>query len=275
MRRRTALASFLRSRRDRLTPQAVGLPAAGRRRAPGLRREEVAQLAGVSTAWYTWLEQGRDVRPSAGSLDAIAGALRLTSDERAHAFALAGRSLPDTPPPVPTVSPEAQAILDALVFPAHLADRAWNVLAWNAPADRIFGYSRRTERNTLALVFGDPAMRAVLVNWADEAGHLVANLRLAADQAPDDPLFEAVLAKLSAFPEFRRLWARHDVRRRAVSHKQLAHPTLGTLRFTTQAFTTPLGLRMVVYVPDAETAARLARGRPPGARALGARSRPS
>lgn len=236
------------------------MPGGGRRRAPGLRREEVAQLAGVSAAWYTWLEQARDIHPSPAALDAIASALRLTPDERAHAFALAGRPLPETPapPPVPAVSPEQQAILDAVAMPAYVSDRAWNVLAWNALADRIFGFAERRFRNTLLMVFGDPGMRRVLVDWSEEAAHLVASLRLAADEAPDDPLFVDVLAQLSAFPEFRKLWVRHDVRKRTIAHKRIAHPTLGALGFATQAFATPQALKMVVYVPDAATRRALA-----------------
>lgn len=273
-RRRELLAEFLRSRRDRLDPKAVGLPGGVRRRAPGLRREEVAQLAGVSAAWYTWLEQGRDINPSTEVIDAIASALRLTADERAHAYALAGRPLPEAPPlpPVSSVSPEQQAILDALAMPAYVADRAWNVLAWNALADRVFGYAAREHRNTLLIVFGDPAMKRVLVDWDDEAAQLAAALRLAADRAPDDPLFTMLLAQLNLFPAFRALWRRHEVKRRTIAHKRLAHPALGALGFTSQAFTTPQELRMVVFVPSDETTRRaLAGSSPSSARARRAR----
>lgn len=219
----------------------------------------------MSAAWYTWLEQGRDVQPSAGALAAIARALRFSDDERAHAFALAGRPLRDVPPPPPLAAPPlVQAVLDALTVPAYVSDRAWNVIGWNAAIDRVLGFSRRAERNTIVNVFAEPGFRALFPNWNEEAGQLVAGLRRAADEAAEDPAFEPLIERLSAFPEFRRLWARHEVKRRGATRKELRHPTLGTLVFTTQAFTAE-GLRLVVFLPDAATARRLRRGRVAGA----------
>jgi transcriptional regulator with XRE-family HTH domain len=143
-RRRAALADLLRSRREALTPEAAGVAAIGRRRTPGLRREEVAQLAGVSAAWYTWLEQGRDIQPSSETLAAIARALRFSADELSHAFALAGRPLREVPAPTPLAPPPlVQAVLDALIVPAYVSDRAWPVVGWHARADQLRGYSRR------------------------------------------------------------------------------------------------------------------------------------
>jgi len=259
-RRRAALADLLRSRREALSPEAAGIAPVGRRRTPGLRREEVAQLAGVSAAWYTWLEQGRDIQPSGDALAAIARALRFTDEERAHAFALVGRPLRDVPPPPPAAAPPlAQAVLDALTVPAYVSDRAWNVIGWNALMDRVLGYSTRAERNSLMIVFGDPALRTLFASWAEEAAQLVANLRRAADEAPEDPAFEALIERLSAFPEFRRLWARHEVKRRGATRKELRHPKLGTLVFTTQAFVNE-GLRLVIFLPDPATARALGSG---------------
>jgi transcriptional regulator with XRE-family HTH domain len=258
-RRRAALADLLRSRREALTPKAAGIAAIGRRRTPGLRREEVAQLAGVSAAWYTWLEQGRDIQPSSETLIAIGRALRFSDDELSHAFALAGRPLRDVPAPPPLAPPPLiQAVLDALGAPAYAADRAWNVIGWNGLADQLLGYSQRAERNTIVNVFGNPAFRALFPSWSEEAARLVANLRRAADEAPEDPAFEALVERLSAYPEFRRLWARHEVKRRAATHKGLRHPTLGTLRFTTQALVAD-DLRIVVFLPDPPTARVLRR----------------
>jgi len=257
-RRRAALADLLRSRRERLAPELAGITSSGRRRTPGLRREEVAQLAGVSTAWYTWLEQGRDVQPSANTLDAIARALRLTHEERAHAFVLAGRPLhEELPPPVVETPPEVKAVLDALTVPAYVSDRAWNVIGWNSLMDALLGYSKRIERNTLAIVFGDPTFRQIFVQWADEAAQLVANLRRAADETPQDAALGALVTRLQIYPEFRKLWARHEVRqRRGSTRKQLRHPTLGTLVFTTQAFVTD-ATRLVIFLPDPATAIAL------------------
>jgi transcriptional regulator with XRE-family HTH domain len=256
-RRRAALADLLRSRREALRPEVAGIPTLGRRRTPGLRREEVAQLAGVSCAWYTWLEQGRDIQPSATALAAIARALRFSDEERAHAFALAGRPFHDVPPPPPIAPPPLiQAVLDALTAPAYVSDRAWNVIGWNSLMDQILGYSTRAERNTLMIAFSDPAFRTLFPSWNDEAARLVANLRRAADEAPEDPVFEALVERLSVYAEFRRLWARHEVKRRGATRKELHHPRLGTLVFTTQAFVTD-GMRLVIFLPDPATARSL------------------
>jgi transcriptional regulator with XRE-family HTH domain len=258
-RRRAALADLLRSRREALRPEAAGVAAIGRRRTPGLRREEVAQLAGVSAAWYTWLEQGRDIQPSSETLAAIARALRFSDEERAHAFALAGRPLRDVPPPPPVAAPPlVQAVLDALAVPAYVSDRTWNVIGWNALADRLLGYSKRAERNTIVNVFGDPTFRTLFPSWSEEAARLVASLRRAADEAPEDAAFEALVERLRAYPEFRRLWARHEVKRRSATRKELRHPTLGTLVFTTQALAAE-DLRLVAFLPDPPTARVLRR----------------
>jgi transcriptional regulator with XRE-family HTH domain len=258
-RRRSALADLLRRRREALTPEAAGLTSIGRRRTPGLRREEVAQLAGVSAAWYTWLEQARDIQPSADALAAITRALRFSDEERAHAFVLAGRALHAVPPPPPaTAPPLVQAVLDALGVPAYVSDRAWNVIGWNAIMDRVLGFSTRRERNSIVHAFADPDLRARLVNWPDEAAQLVASLRRAADEAPEDPAFESLIERLGAYPEFRKLWARHEVKRRGATRKELRHATLGTLVFTSQAFTAD-GMRLVIFLPDAATAKRLTR----------------
>jgi transcriptional regulator with XRE-family HTH domain len=256
--RRATLGEFLRDRREKLAPARVGLPALGRRRTPGLRREEVAQLSGVSVAWYTWLEQGRAINPSKDALDAITTALNLSAEERSHVFVLAGHAAPTAPPePLPAAAPpQVQAVLDALAFPAYVSDRAWNIVGWNAPADRIFGYSRRDpkDRNTLVIAFGDPAFRALLVNWADEAAALVANFRRSIEELPDDPAIERVVDRLLAYPDFKKLWVRHEVKRRYFAKKQLQHPALGRLTFETQSYhSAPFGLRLVIYTPDAAT----------------------
>jgi transcriptional regulator with XRE-family HTH domain len=252
----------LRSRRERLTPEAVGLPAIGRRRTPGLRREEVAQLAGVSVAWYTWLEQRRAIHPSDEALAAIATALRLGSDERTHLYVLAGRSPPKVVlvPPPKQATAAIQAILDASSMPAYAGDRAWNIIGFNALADALFGYRGKpiADRNSLITAFFDPQFRAALVDWHDEAAHLVASLRIAVDESPDDPALDAVVERLRTLAEFRKLWSRHDVARRHTAHKRFRHPRYGELVFDTQSFTSA-GVRLVFFVPDAATATRLRR----------------
>ncbi|HEY0253700.1 MAG TPA: helix-turn-helix transcriptional regulator [Kofleriaceae bacterium] len=261
--RRAALGEFLRSRREELAPARVGLPSLGRRRTPGLRREEVAQLSGVSVAWYTWLEQGREINPSLDALDAITTALNLSTEERSHVFTLAGHAAPPAADPLPIAAPpQIQAVLDALAFPAYVSDRAWNIVGWNRLANQIFNYARRDpkDRNTLLVAFGDPAFRGFLVNWADEVAHLVANFRRSVDEAPDDPAIDRIVERLLAYPEFKKLWARHEVKRRHFMKKVLQHPQLGRLTFETQSYQNlAFGLRMTVYVPDEPTKAALRR----------------
>jgi hypothetical protein len=142
--------------------------------------------------------------------------------------------------------------------PAYVSDRAWNVIGWNSLIDRLLEYSKRSERNTIVLAFSDPAFRTLFGNWSEEAGQLVASLRRATDEAPEDQALQALVERLSAYAEFRRLWARHEVKRRGATRKELHHPKLGTLVFTTQAFVTD-AMRLVVFLPDPETARSLRR----------------
>src|SRR5690349_10448358 len=162
--RRQALADFLRQRRARLSPTDVGLPPGLRRRTPGLRREEVAQLANMGASWYVWLEQGRDVHPSAQILESLAQALRLTPNERRHLFLLAGQALPaQALPEEEHVYPALRQMLNDLnPSPAYVMGRRWDYLAWNRAADAIFNISEATslyERNLVWRLFTNPAMR--------------------------------------------------------------------------------------------------------------------
>ena len=167
--RRQALADFLRTRRARLSPAEVDLPADLRRRTPGLRREEVAQLAHIGTSWYIWLEQGRDVHPSPQVLEGVAQALRLTPNERRHLFLLAGQPFaPHLSLSQECASPALQQVLDDLnPTPAYVLGRRWDYLAWNHAADRLFAISKessRYERNLVWRLFTSPTMRAY-PNW--------------------------------------------------------------------------------------------------------------
>jgi transcriptional regulator with XRE-family HTH domain len=184
--RRRELAAFLRSRRERIGPEQVGLPPTRRRRTPGLRREEVAQLAGVGVTWYTWLEQGRDINPSAQVLDAVARTLRLDTHERSHLFTLAG--LPDTA--IATIAlecdalcPTAQLLLDQLEpFPACVVNARWDLLAFNRAYASIFDGLETMpieDRNCLWLAFTDPSWRAAIVDWEEGVARLVAQYRAA------------------------------------------------------------------------------------------------
>ncbi len=262
--RQRELAAFLRSRRERITPDSLGLPVAARRRAPGLLREEVAQLAGIGVTWYTWLEQGRDIRVSEQVLEAVARTLRLDRDERAHLFVLAGT----TPPPATkdyVVDEPTRRLMDAVLpFPACVQNAKYDLLAHNRAYARLIGDLSTVpavERNSMWLAFTDPAWRAALPDWDVVTGRMVAQLRARTANHLDDPAWQAFLRRLSAAsPEFARLWDRHEVTEAATEHKPVRHPRLGLLRFdvATSWLAPSSNVRLVVFTPaDKRTAARL------------------
>lgn len=210
-RTRTELSDFLRRHRGRLSPADVGLPETARRRTKGLRREEVAALAGVGLTWYTWFEQGRDIGVSEAFLLNISRALRLGDAECCHLFLLAHRR----PPPAeiydrPAVNPRIQQIMDDLAAkPAYVINLGWNVVAWNAAADRLFGFAARdrSDRNVLRMIFTDPDMRRRHLSFRADGPGLIASFRYDLAVAPDNPMLCALvedLKKLSA--DFRRWW---------------------------------------------------------------------
>lgn len=229
---RELLSDFLRTRRARLTPADVGMAVAGRRRTPGLRREEVAVLAGVGVSWYTWLEQGRDINVSAGVLDAIGRALRLTEPERAHVYLLAGLNPPPAgAAPGAEITPELRRVLDGWAPPAILRDRYWNRLAVNDAARRVFGYDG-TDHNCLVSFFTNARYRAMHVQWDSVAPSVVAAFRADAAHAPGDPEFARLVDDLGAVsPEFAELWTRHDVGPPVQAVKAVRHPDDGDLFF--------------------------------------------
>jgi transcriptional regulator with XRE-family HTH domain len=234
---RAEFADLLRSRRGRLTPADVGLPAGARRRTPGLRREEVAQLAGVSTTYYTFLEQGRDVRPSRQVLVALAQALRLSATERAHLFQLARVAPPaDEDAQAEVLAPALHAMVEHLdPYPAYVKGRRWDVLAANRAARGVFtDWMARPpdDRNLLWWTFTDPQARKVYVDWEYEAAATLARFRAAAARRPGDPEFAELIERLhQASPEVRSWWPRHDVLPVAGGVKLLHHPAVGDVTF--------------------------------------------
>jgi transcriptional regulator with XRE-family HTH domain len=265
--RRQQSGEFLRSRRERLTPSDVGLPNGFRRRTPGLRREEVALLAGVGATWYTWLEQGRDVRPSAEVLSALADALRLDPVERRHLYILNDRPPPEPRPTGPEVVDEALLrMLESLTSqPAYVLGRRWDVLAWNRPAVLLFGDYGALEgdaRNIMHIVFADKAHRRLLVDWREVAETSLAMFRADSARYAGDPDFERLIAILQRVsPEFRALWPRQDVLRSLGSHKRIKHPIAGrmTFEYTGFAVVGQADVKLVVYTPLAgdQTAEKL------------------
>ncbi|MGW6910497.1 helix-turn-helix domain-containing protein [Streptomyces sp. NPDC054940] len=242
--RRAELSEFLRTRRARLKPEDVGLPDFGRhRRVPGLRREELAQLAGVSVAYYTRLEQGNGRNVSAEVLDAIARALRLSDAEHAHLTHLAKpkqhKKKPTTRPE--QVRPALAQLLDSIDgVPAYISGRRSDILAWNRMAAAVFGDWAELpvqERNWARLVFLKPEYRELFVEWDQKASDMVSYLRMDAGCHPDDPRLSALVGELSVkSEEFRRLWATHDVKEKSYGVKHIRHPLVGELTLNFESF---------------------------------------
>lgn len=258
------LAAFLRDRRTRMDPAAFGF--SGRRRTPGLRREEVAQRANISTTWYTWLEQGRGGAPSPDVLDRIARGLMLTDREREHLFVLGlGRPPEARYRPPGGVSPRLQRLLDAFdACPAFIKTATWDVLAWNRAAAIVltdYGKLPPDERNILRLVFCNPAMRAKQRDFDGMARLVVSAFRVDAARAgagPEIAAFVDELCRTSA--DFARFWHENDVNAPTDGVKHLEHPQLGTFDLEYSAFAVEgrPDLGLLVYNPlDAGVKARL------------------
>lgn len=267
-RRRAELADFLRQRRASLQPEEVGLQGGGRRRTPGLRREEVAQLAGVGTTWYTWLEQGRDVRASLDVLEAIARALRMDNAERTHLILLGrGEQPPPCKSPAERVSPTLRRLVENLgPNPAYILGRRWDYLAWNDAAVALLGdlgAIPRGQRNHAWLTFTDPARRQMFTDWERSSRILVAKFRADSARHLGDPEFEALIKALrDSSPEFCRAWKRHEVTSSGEGRKDLIHPIAGVLSFSHAVFHPQESSeqRLILYspLPENETAEKLA-----------------
>ncbi|MFI6502978.1 helix-turn-helix domain-containing protein [Nonomuraea typhae] len=239
------LGAFLRARRAELSPATVGLPdSGGRRRVAGLRREEVAQLAAISTDYYTRLEQGR-IQASAPVLNALARVLHLDDDQRAYLFELAGRPAAGLARRTgQKVQPRLRRLLDELSTPAIVLGRRMDILAWNALAAALitdFAKIPEKHRNYLRLLFTDPDMRRLYRDWKGVAHTCVAQLRMEAAGDPGSPRLAALVGELSVQDaDFRRWWAEHHVAVRGLGTKVLEHPVVGelTLDWDTLASTT-------------------------------------
>ncbi len=253
---RTPLGDFLRSRRTRLRPEAVGLDAKRRRRTSGLRREEVAERAGIGIDWYIRLEQGRAVSPSETTINALARALRLNKVEHAHLLALArsgGRNTFATE----VVPPTIRHLVEGLNQPAYVTGRRWDILAWNSAANEIFAFDQvdPPERNILIAMLTRPQVKRLFgASWQDEARRMVAQFRATHDLWAGDPAFVALLDRLRKdCPDFTAWWQSHDVRDVAAGQKSLHHPSKGRLRFQYASFQSndDPALKLVIYTPVA------------------------
>ncbi|WP_425558861.1 helix-turn-helix transcriptional regulator [Catenulispora subtropica] len=258
-RRRSELASFLRSRRERLDPELMGLPAGTRRRTPGLRREEVAQLAGVGVTWYTWLEQGRQINASVQVLDAVARTLKLDQAETEHLYRLADVAAVPALTGCRRLDPEVQLILDGLrPLPAAVVNGRSDLLAWNKSYALLFPFlvnAPEDKRNSMWQVFTAPKCCHPFVNRQEELGRMVANFRARYGRHVGEPAWDEFVKRLcAASPEFAELWAEHGVADGGVRVKVFRHPALGELSVvvtTLDVAATP-GTRMMVYTPNDE-----------------------
>jgi transcriptional regulator with XRE-family HTH domain len=273
MDKRQELGEFLKSRRARLRPDDLDVPSFGRRRVPGLRREELAQLAGVSVDYYVRLEQGRAGQPSEGVLDALGRALRLDDTEWAHLHDL-GRPVRRRrrEPPPERVRSEVRRLmgaLDSTSSPAMVIGRRADVLAWNETAAALvadWGTLPPEQRNAARHVFLDEGARELYPDWEEGARATVAYLRLAAGRHPDDPALAELIGELSMnSEEFRRWWPRHDVQEKTHGMKRFMHPIVGplTLAYESLALAGDDDQTLVVYTAEpgsgSETALRLLR----------------
>jgi transcriptional regulator with XRE-family HTH domain len=255
--KRTELAAFLRSRRERISPEEVGLAAGQRRRTSGLRREEVAQLANVGVTWYTWLEQGRPIHVSPQVLDAVARTLQLDAVERQHMFRLAGT--PDDGPGAaiaPPLAPEIQPILDQLSpLPAYVLTERFDVLAFNASYAALFPRVQElppAERNTIMTCFASYPCCTAYENSVGMRAALVAQLRAAYGRHVGEPAWTGFIKKMeAASPDFARMWATQDVAQPVSVTKVFRHPFYPRLPMTSTSMALQgcVGTRLVVYTP--------------------------
>jgi MmyB-like transcription regulator ligand binding domain/Helix-turn-helix domain len=265
--RRRELGAFLRSRRERIKPEQVGLHSMRRRRTPGLRREEVAQLAGVGITWYTWLEQGRDIHPSAQVLDAIARTLQLDSHEHSHLFTLAGMATTTIADQCLGLCSTVQPLIDQLdPFPAVVVNSRLDLLACNRVYASFFPDLETIpieDRNLLWLAFTHSEWQAAIVDWDDIVGRMVAEYRAAMAEHLDEAAWKTLVSRLHrASPEFTALWERHDVQGVESRTKRARHPDVGLLQliYTNLWVGQQVGIRIIAFTPaDQRTRRRLER----------------
>jgi len=250
------LGDFIRGQREKLVATAIGLAPGSRRRTPGLRREEVAQLCGLSTTWYTWIEQGRAVSVSPGALARLARALQLGRAERAYLFELAGKRDPDHGGDVGELPEAVLACVGTIAAPAYILDRTWNARAWNASAERLFiGWlDQPGERNLLRFIFLHASARVLICDWTERARRVAGEFRAASSRHLDDPVLRRLIDELHReSADFARFWDAHGVLGREGGERTFHHPQDGFLRYEQVTFTLAGGpdfkLTMLVTSP--------------------------
>jgi transcriptional regulator with XRE-family HTH domain len=233
------LGAFVRAHRERITPESIGFPASGRRRTPGLRREELAVLCGVSATWITWLEQGRPVSASPKMLARLAASLRLSDAERGYLFRLADKVDPEAGMKVlvDAKATDVSRLVRVIDAPAYVLDRQWNAVAWNDQAAQLFlawlgNESTGDERNLLQFMFLQRSAKNFVIDWPERTRRLVAEFRAECGKGMDDPPIRDLIAKLQEQSgEFLRLWNSQEVVARKGGVRAFMHPTAGRLSF--------------------------------------------
>ncbi|MHC8314705.1 helix-turn-helix transcriptional regulator [Pseudomonas sp. LB3P31] len=262
-RTRDELAAFLRSRRERISPEQAGLPTTGRRRTPGLRREEVAALAGVGLTWYTWLEQGREIGVSPAFLDSLCRVLKLDAMERRHLYLLIYQRAPAEQAQTWCVVPKVihRLMADMPLRPAYVLNLRWDVLAWNAAGDKLFNFSAKPpeQRNLLWRLFTDEHMRSLLCPWKQQTKQMLCSFRrdfAHASKQSDVAELVRSLEKVSA--EFKQWWNRQDIHGPCQGITHLAIPSFGNITFEHASLTIDADrhLHLVYYAPSLEEAAQ-------------------
>ncbi|NIK77779.1 transcriptional regulator with XRE-family HTH domain [Paenibacillus castaneae] len=261
-----ALSQFLKTQRAKLTPQSVGLPEGIRRRTPGLRREEVAQLAGVSHTWYTWLEQGRDIKVSSSVLDNVAMALQLTVDERKYLFSLALETTSGISPlkeELPEISPALTIILQELTYcPTIISDRKCHIVGWNAAAAHVFLDFEQIppeQRNMIRLLFTRKEFQRLAVNWEQFASSYLAIFRAYYGQYVDDEWYEEFLKEMKeTHPDFNRLWEQSKVSSAPEVLLEFRHAKARKMLFQLTSLQVHGGtdLRCSIYTPAPDSSTR-------------------
>lgn len=254
-RTRSELADFLRRRRESVSPFDVGLPVGKRRRTPGLRREEVAALAGVGITWYTWLEQGRAIKVSTAFLDNVSRVLKLNEIERRHLFLLAHQRPPAVTGQAWCKLPHlVRRLLDDLTLrPSYVLNLRWDVIGWNDAAEQLFGFKQRdpTERNMLWMLFADDRLHSRILEWSAQAPQVLASFRRDFAQAPEDESMIALVEALEQVsPSFKILWNQHDVHGRCEGRRSFMIEGQGSVAFDHSSFIVDeeKHLRLVFYV---------------------------
>lgn len=255
------LGDFLKTRRAKISPSQIGLSTEVQRRTPGLRREEVAQLAGIGLTWYTWLEQGRDIHVSTQVIESLSKVLLLDKQERIHLYLLANQPLPvDIPEDKETVSPILQNVLDSLTLsPSLVMDQRWNVIGWNKAASLVLGDFNKMnsrEQNIVWAMFTNDNYKQLFVNWNLHAKELVGKFRSTCGQYIEDSWLVQFIEELKMqSKEFDLWWSLHEIQSKGEVYKQLNHPISGILDFEVSKFDVAdnSGLTLIVHTPSLGT----------------------